>query len=120
MLLYSILRNTGLYYGQYMSQYCAICHNTAREIALKNKPQTSGQLLLGVNDKYAATQMHLRSIEWNTASERTTNQFLVWVKHNVAKGYPVAIGIYTRDIKSYLYIIFLIKSPHDCQLNTLV
>lgn len=95
------LISAGLYYGQYMSQY------TARAIALKNKPQTSGQLLLGVNSKYAATQMHLRSVEWNTSAEKSTNQFLVWVKHNVAKGYPVAIGIYTNE-----YLFYGNKNPN--------
>lgn len=95
------LISAGLYYGQYMSQY------TARAIAIKNKPQTKGQLLLGVNAKYAATQMHLRSVEWNTASEKSTDQFLVWVKHNVAKGYPVAIGIYTNE-----YLFYGNKNPN--------
>jgi hypothetical protein len=89
------LISAGLYYGQYMSQY------TARAIALKNKPQTSGQLLLGVNAKYAASKMHLKSIQWKTAKEKNTNEFLAWVKHNVAKGYPVIIGIYTNEYLFY-------------------
>jgi hypothetical protein len=89
------LISAGLYYGQYISQY------TARAVATNNKPQNKGQLLLGVNDYSAATKMHLRAVEWNTAVERSTNQFLAWVKKNVIKGYPVAIGVYTNEYLFY-------------------
>lgn len=89
------LISAGLYYGQYMSQY------TARAIAIKNKPQTNGELLLGVNAKYAANKMHLKSVQWKTAKEKSTDQFLTWVKHNVAKGFPVAIGVYTNEYLFY-------------------
>lgn len=89
--------SAGLYYGQYLSQY------DARAIASKNTPQSksSSQLLIGVNDTYAATQMHLTYAEWNTTSETSTNQFLAWVKGEVAAGYPVAIGIYTNEYLFY-------------------
>ena len=48
--------SAGLYYGQYLSQY------DARAIASKNARQsiTSSQLLLGVNDEYAARSLRLR------------------------------------------------------------
>ncbi|MBA3722909.1 MAG: C39 family peptidase [Parachlamydiaceae bacterium] len=89
------LISAGLYFGQYLSQY------DARKIAGKNALQNKTQLLLGINDKYAASQMHLNSIEWNTSKEKNTKQFLTWVKKNVLKGYPVAIGIYTNEYLFY-------------------
>lgn len=84
------LISAGLYYGQYVSQY------DARAIASKNVNQSTegSQLLLGVNDSYAAAQMHLTAIAWKNTSTSNTNNFLAWVKENVAAGYPVAIGVY--------------------------
>jgi len=91
------LISAGLYYGQYLSQY------DARAIASHNTPQSRyrSQLLLGINDHYAASQMHLNSIEWNYAAEKDTDSFLKWVKENVLKGYPVAIGIYMNMYRFY-------------------
>src|SRR5580692_10667511 len=51
------LISAGLYYGQYVSQY------DIRALAIKNVPQNDGQLLIGLNDQYAASQLHLNSIE---------------------------------------------------------
>jgi hypothetical protein len=87
----------GLYYGQYVSQY------TARTVASDGTPQyrRSSQLLLGGNDRHAAIRMHLASIEWNTSSERNTDEFLRWVQLNVERGYPVAIGVYTNEYRFY-------------------
>jgi hypothetical protein len=89
--------SAGLYYGQYMSQY------TARAVASQNTPQylQKSQLMLGKNDQYAAARMHLNAIEWNTDNEQNTPQFLAWVKANVLKGYPVAIGVYTNEYFFY-------------------
>lgn len=91
------LISAGLYYGQYASQY------TVRAIASQNTPQykAKSQLLLGVNDLYAAEQMHLSAIGWDTSDEKNTPQFLSWVKKNVLKGYPVAIGVYTNEYLFY-------------------
>jgi hypothetical protein len=85
--------SAGLYYGQYTSQY------DARAIASPGIKQyaENSQLLLGVNDTSAARKMHLDAIEWPTASEKSTDAFLAWVKHEVALGYPVAIGVYTNE-----------------------
>jgi hypothetical protein len=89
--------SAGLYYGQYVSQY------TARAVASNDTPQyrRSSQLLLGGNDRHAAIKMHLASIEWNTATERSTDEFLLWVRRNVERGYPVAIGVYTNEYRFY-------------------
>lgn len=88
------LISAGLYYGQYMSQY------DARRSAT-HAPQNMGQLLLGINATTAAQKMHLNAIEWNTVAEQNTDQFLAWVKQNVVKGYPVAIGIYMNEYRFY-------------------
>jgi hypothetical protein len=87
----------GLYYGQYVSQY------EARAIASGGVPQNRArsQLLLGVNDLSAAAKMHLAAIEWNVGGERSTNQFLAWVKNNVVLGRPVVIGVYTNEYRFY-------------------
>ncbi|HEV7322322.1 MAG TPA: C39 family peptidase [Ensifer sp.] len=84
------LISAGLYYGQYVSQY------DARAIASKNIDQSrqESQLLLGVNDTYAAKHMRLKAIRWNTDAKPNGNDFLAWVKENVAAGYPVIIGVY--------------------------
>jgi hypothetical protein len=86
------LISAGLYYGQYLSQY------NARAIAAQGKSQTDNQLLLGINDQDAAAQMKLNVIEWSGSG---TDAFLAWVKGNVIKGYPVAIGIYTNEYLFY-------------------
>ena len=87
--------SAGLYYGQYMSQY------DARAATGKNAKQNNTQLLIGQNDIYAATQMHLKAVEYNTDGETDTDQFLAWVKQYVLQGYPVAIGIYTNEYLFY-------------------
>lgn len=81
----------GLYYGQYTSQY------DARAIACDGGSQNHHQLLLGVNDQHAASQMHLSSITWDTDSEKNTDDFMAWTKQNVTKSYPVIIGIYCNE-----------------------
>lgn len=89
--------SAGLFYGQYLSQY------TVRAIASPNIPQSKrkSQLMLGNNDQYAAAQLHLNSVEWDSVGEQSTSQFLSWVKEQVLKGYPVVIGIYTNEYLFY-------------------
>jgi hypothetical protein len=97
----SSLIAAGLYYGQYFSQY------DARAIAAKDpsspvpNAQTDCQLLLGQNDGYTASQMHLDATSWSTEGASSTKDFLSWVKKMVAKGYPVAIGVYTNEYLFY-------------------
>ena len=93
--------SAGLYYGQYLSQY------DARVIAENyNTPPTlqynqSSQLLLGVNDRYAASKMHLTYDQWRPGRRSRTSLFLQWVKSEVIQGYPVAIGIYENYYRFY-------------------
>ena len=84
------LISAGLYYGQYISQY------EARTLASPNIPQNdpNSQLLFGRNATIAASQMHLNTISWNG---KNSTGFLAWVKQNVVKGFPVAIGVYTNE-----------------------
>lgn len=91
------LISAGLYYGQYISQY------DARAIASQNTPQNKAesQLLLGVNDQYAAKQMHLSSIEWDGSGGQPTTEFLAWVKQMIVSGYPVSIGILMNQYLFY-------------------
>ncbi len=85
--------SAGLYYGQYISQY------DARKIASKNAHQNlaSSQLLLGINDAYAARAMHLSAVAFNTAAQTSSKSFLTWVKANIKSGYPVAIGVFANQ-----------------------
>jgi hypothetical protein len=89
--------SAGLYYGQYLSQY------DARAIASPGTPQyrASAQLLVGVNDTYAASKMHLTYAEWTPGPRSTASSFLQWVKGEVIQGYPVAIGIYENYYRFY-------------------
>jgi len=91
------LISCGLYYGQYCSQY------KARSLASPGISQArpSSQLLLGVNDVRAATAMHLETIAWNTARQRNTREFLLWIKSQVLQGHPVAIGLFMNQYLFY-------------------
>jgi hypothetical protein len=87
--------SAGLYYGQYISQY------DARAFASDNEDQSKSgsQLLLGPdqNDRHAATKMHLSFLEWDPDMEKCTHEFLAWVKQQIVKGVPVAIGVYMNQ-----------------------
>ncbi|MGH8045928.1 MAG: hypothetical protein ACREKL_01660 [Chthoniobacterales bacterium] len=93
------LISAGLYYGQYISQY------DARACAIGNTPQNKGELLLGQNDRIAAARMHLRAIQWNNRTKKSTTPFLLWVKRMVLLGYPVVIGVYDNG--------YLLGTPQD-------
>ncbi len=85
------LISAGLYFGQYVSQY------QARICAIGDTPQSKGEMLLGVNDRRAAERMHLKSIEWNGRGQRSTGEFLRWVRRHVLRGEPVAIGVFNNE-----------------------
>jgi hypothetical protein len=87
------LISAGLKYGQYISQY------DAREATSKKGSQVEKELLLGVNDAYAAAQMHLKAEIWN--KDKSTEKFLRWVKRNVTEGFPVAIGVFMNANRFY-------------------
>jgi len=82
----------GMYYGQYISQY------DARALASPGVTQTSydSQLLLGFNDNVAAQAMKLRASRWTGTGG--TN-FLAWIKQNIAKNFPVIVGMQMQDGK---------------------
>ena len=87
------LISAGLYYGQYASQY------TVRALASPEVAQTAeeSQLLLGVNDAYAAAALRLGYLTWDSEAGKSVQDFLVWIKQCVARGYPVAIGVYMNE-----------------------
>jgi hypothetical protein len=89
--------SAGLYYGQYISQY------DARALASPGVPQNqkNSQLLLGKNDESIAAAMHLNAVRWDAYGQTSTQQFLAWVKDNVAQGYPVVFGIYMNYYRFY-------------------
>ncbi|MGA7201935.1 MAG: hypothetical protein WBX26_08900 [Candidatus Cybelea sp.] len=88
--------SAGLYYGQYLSQYDA---RAAADDAPQNRYRS--QLLLGVNALRAAGKMHLRAIARTGRFNRSSDNFLDWVKENVLLGRPVAIGIYMNQFRFY-------------------
>jgi hypothetical protein len=88
--------SAGLYYGQYVSQYDA---RAAADDVPQNRYRS--QLLLGVNALQAAENMHLRAVARTGKFNRSTDDFLEWVKGNVLLGRPVAIGIYMNQFRFY-------------------
>lgn len=102
----------GLYYGQYLSQY------DVRAIASPNIPQGKweSQLLLGVNDQLAASKMHLKTEVWQ-GKNKSAQEFLLWIKENVMKGYPVLMGIYVNE---YLYYGNLNPNAGDPEYDHIV
>jgi hypothetical protein len=80
----------GLYYGQYLSQYDA--RSAATPGVKQNK--SSSQLLPAVNDQVAAANMHLNCIPWNYQTEKSSEDYLAWVKGYLLQGYPVVICLY--------------------------
>lgn len=78
----------GLKYGQYFSQY------DIRDFAVlspKNK-QTSGELLIGVNDQLVSKKVSLNSIEYSTSYSETTD-YIAWMKSMIRKGYAVTVSL---------------------------
>lgn len=78
-------------FGGYMSQF------TARQLAAgvgTPNAQTTCQLLLGVNDQSAATQMGLNSEVPSDDQAAKGATFLNWVRSEISQGRPVLIGVY--------------------------
>lgn len=86
--------SAGLNFGQYCSQF------TARAVASPGANQTlsDSQLLLGVNDSAAALRMRLNASEFYYPTQRTTIQFLDWVKSETLLGHVVIIGVFNNGI----------------------
>lgn len=84
----------GMFFGQYCSQF------TAREIASPGVAQSdpASQLLLGVNDLATAAKMRLEAIEFDSRAQRSTDEFLAWVKSNTLAGRVVLIGVFNNGV----------------------
>lgn len=81
--------SAGMRYGQYTSQW------TARSLASPGVPQwkASSQLLLGVNDLAAAKAMRLEATRFDSRDQRSTEQYLSWVKGRFLRGQVVVLGV---------------------------
>lgn len=79
------LISAGLYYGQYLSQY-----DMRKIVSGINQRQ---QLLLGYNDGYAAAQLRLK---YERIQSTDSAAFLTWIKHHVAAGHPVSMGVFNN------------------------
>lgn len=90
------LISAGMHFGQYASQW------TVRDLASPGVDQTEqeSQLLLGVNDLAAATRMRLSAIAYDSQGQRSTPQFLAWVKSQIVRGWPVIIGVLINSTES--------------------
>ena len=81
--------SAGMRFGQYTSQW------TARALASPKVPQwkSSSQLRLGVNDLSAAKAMHLEATRFDSNAQRSTEQYLRWVKSRFLQGDVVILGV---------------------------
>ena len=81
--------SAGLRYGQYTSQW------TARSLASPGIPQwkSDSQLLLGVNDLTAARAMRLEATDFRWRQQRSTEQYLRWIKKRFLRGDVVIMGV---------------------------
>jgi hypothetical protein len=80
--------SAGLYYGQYLSQY------DVRLLASGSdgiEGDQSQQLLLG--EKNVVTAAEALRLKFETLTSQDSRSFMQWVKHRVASGYPVIIGV---------------------------
>jgi hypothetical protein len=86
--------SAGLHFGQYCSQF------TARAIASPGVDQSdpASQLLLGVNDTYAAHRMRLSASEFYHQTQQSTHELLDWVKSQTLRGRIVIIGVFNDGI----------------------
>ncbi len=87
----SSLIQSGMYYGQYLSQY------DVRAIASKHQGGTY-EILLGVQDVAAAQALRLTSDSFKTFD---TESFLSWAKAHVIAGHPVIIGVMNNEYLFY-------------------
>lgn len=91
----------GLYYGQYVSQYdvrhlalVADYPDSAKSISQDdqisfNKPESSSN---------AVETTHMLRLKTDAIATKNHQDFLCWVKKNVAMGYPVMIGVLNNVI----------------------
>lgn len=84
--------SAGMYFGQYASQW------TVRATVSPGMPQTDprSQLLLGVHTQRDARALRLATVEFPSSSQRSTQQFLRWVKARFLAGDVVIIGVFNN------------------------
>lgn len=76
----------GLKYGQYFSQF------DIRELAVLNprNKQTSGELLIGVNDEMVSKKINLNFNSYTTTYSGA-EVYIAWIKAMMRKGYAVTV-----------------------------
>ena len=100
--------SAGLRFGQYCSQY------TARRMASPSYSQTNeeSQLLLGATNTdsapqgrspssiaaFAARRMRLEAVEFPSATQASSHEFLNWIKDNFLRARIVIIGVFNNGI----------------------
>ncbi|MEX1209500.1 MAG: hypothetical protein WEA35_01355 [Candidatus Nanopelagicales bacterium] len=84
--------SAGMRYGQYTSQW------TARSLASPGVPQwkASSQLLLGGNDLRAAKAMRLSAVTFDSRTQRSTQEYLRWIKGRFLRGHVVIMGVFNN------------------------
>jgi hypothetical protein len=87
----------GLKYGQYFSQY------DVREIAAayQTNAQTDTEYLVGVNDQFAAKNLRLNTIEFDSSTPGNANGYLAWLKSMTRSGYAPTLTVYMNYYKFY-------------------
>jgi hypothetical protein len=87
----------GLKYGQYFSQY------DLREIsaASTSNVQTTTEYLVGVNDAYAAKNLRLDAIEFDSSKAGNADGYLAWLKSMTRSGYAPTLTVYMNYYKFY-------------------
>ena len=78
-----------LRYGQYYSEYDIRATTTVKG----TQDTLASQVLLGVNDRQTASDLHLAYQTWDSVSSNQQDLY-VFIKKNVLAGYPVALGVY--------------------------
>ncbi len=126
--------SAGLYYGQYVSQYDA---RVLANINFPTKIMQANEILIGdINDSSvynnitnSAINMHLNYEEFNNIphADRTSQEFLTWIKRMLIGGYPTIIGVYENSSVfgqsppdpeyDHIVPIFGIESQHNLNEN---
>ena len=86
-----------LKYGQYFSQY------DIRDIAVidpVNKQSGGHWYSIGVNDQFTSEKVRLTSLEYPSGA--STEDYIIWMKKLLRKGYAVTICVYMNHYLFYL------------------
>lgn len=106
---------TGLFYGQYLSQY-DVRDISSKYYKVNTNPQENTQYLVGENDEYTANALRLQYEEYNH-KDNDVKDYLAWVKKYTRLGYPVTICVY---MNYYLFYGISLKDAGDPDYDHIV